>query len=468
MKIEPNVGYTIADLIDAKEKDFLKINHEYQRGAVWKEPQQQLLIDSIMRGYSVPAFYFHKKTQAISLTGTGVNTSLYIVDGQQRINAISKFAGDGFKLLDPAKEKGFQFPNFVKDKDCPWAGKSFSELSPELQKNFKGQEVIVYEITDGTDDEVRDLFIRLQAGTSLTAQERRDAWPGSFTNFVLSLGGKTGQDGTGKHVGHGFFTRLIKSKKESERRQIAAQIAMLFITWCDKKEVVDIKSQNIDGFYRAHVGFDELGEHARRLRKILDCIVDIMPPKPNLLAHEAIHIVLFVHSLMGNYADGWRNQLFGAVEKFRKECKKANITKKETKTITPYAQNYTILASSQSNQVSSITTRHVFFVQEMSNFMNLAKKDDKRDYDSMERESIYLRDHGKCQVCVMKKREDLVPNKIEDMEIHHVVPHSEGGETSFDNGALVHRSCHPKATDEVEQFKSWWNRYNVILPDEEL
>ncbi|HEY5748183.1 MAG TPA: hypothetical protein VIU12_19060, partial [Chryseolinea sp.] len=40
--------------------------------------------------------------------------------------------------------------------------------------------------------EVRDLFIRLQAGTPLTAQEKRDAWPGDFTNFVIQHAGKPG------------------------------------------------------------------------------------------------------------------------------------------------------------------------------------------------------------------------------------------------------------------------------------
>lgn len=39
-------------------------------------------------------------------------------------------------------------------------------------------------------NEVRDLFIRLQAGTPLTAQEKRDAWPGDFTLFVIRHAGK--------------------------------------------------------------------------------------------------------------------------------------------------------------------------------------------------------------------------------------------------------------------------------------
>jgi hypothetical protein len=41
-------------------------------------------------------------------------------------------------------------------------------------------------------NEARDLFVRLQAGLPLTSQEKRDSWPGQFTDFVLRLAGKPG------------------------------------------------------------------------------------------------------------------------------------------------------------------------------------------------------------------------------------------------------------------------------------
>ena len=45
-------------------------------------------------------------------------------------------------------------------------------------------------IKDADDAEVRDLFIRLQSGSPLNNQEKRDAYPGDFTDFILKLGGK--------------------------------------------------------------------------------------------------------------------------------------------------------------------------------------------------------------------------------------------------------------------------------------
>ena len=37
----------------------LRVKPEYQRGTVWKLPQKQGLIDSLLRGYQIPLIYVH-------------------------------------------------------------------------------------------------------------------------------------------------------------------------------------------------------------------------------------------------------------------------------------------------------------------------------------------------------------------------------------------------------------------------
>jgi len=81
-----NENWTVGALIDYEKESSLRVNHEYQRGLRWSVSQKQMFIDSIFRGYSIPAFYFHKTTA----TSSG-NTFYDIVDGQQRIEAIKSF-----------------------------------------------------------------------------------------------------------------------------------------------------------------------------------------------------------------------------------------------------------------------------------------------------------------------------------------------------------------------------------------
>jgi hypothetical protein len=43
-----------------------------------------------------------------------------------------------------------------------------------------------------------------------------------------------------------------------------------------------------------------------------------------------------------------------------------------------------------------------------------------------------------------------------DAEFHHIESHAAGGATSINNGALVHKSCHPKSAADVVAFAAHW------------
>jgi len=201
MKSEPEEK-SIADIIDLKKKRLLLVNEEYQRGSVWNTRQEKLLIDSILRGYPIPQFYFHFiETSAGGLT----SKSFEIIDGQQRVNAIYKFANNGFRLFDPQKDKKTGLPKFICEQSCPWGGKTFESLPSELKGKFLQTPLRIARIESDNINEVRELFVRLQAGLPLNAQEKRDAWPGDFSQFIIKTAGKK------PHViGHDFFGKMVK------------------------------------------------------------------------------------------------------------------------------------------------------------------------------------------------------------------------------------------------------------------
>lgn len=226
----------------------------YQRGPVWTMVQKQKLIDSVLRGYPIPLIYLHHIIQ----TAGGLRSERFeIIDGQQRINALADFFDGGFKLLHPIKDdEKARFPDFIKAQPCPWAELFFGQLSETLQQQFRNTMLRVVKIETDKADEARDLFIRLQAGMPLNSQEKRDAWPGQFTDFVLRLGGK---QGVRKYQGHEFFNDLMSARRTQDRgkfRQLAAQMAMLFYTHGADGAFCDINSEAIDDYYYQHLGFD--------------------------------------------------------------------------------------------------------------------------------------------------------------------------------------------------------------------
>ncbi len=451
METKVKNGWTVEKLIKLQKQQILRVNHEYQRGLRWAEMQKRMFIDSIFRGYSIPAFYFHK-TQ----TGTEdiQNTYFDIVDGQQRIDAIYSYSESAFPLLDPSEDQGFRFPNFVKDDPCPWGGKRFAELSEEFQSQLKNHKVVVYEITTENEDSIRDLFIRLQGGTPLTPQDKRDSWPGNFTEFVLKTGGKTGVD---RWYGHPFFKERVKGN-ESRRRQLVAQVFMLFHAVRNNKKFCDINSPNIDQFYHAQVGFDYESKDAKQFEKICNTLHNAFDGKQSIVGHYIIHLFLLADSLLTEYANEWQSHLAEKLFRFEERRRKAAAdNKKGVEPENPrYYTEYGQWTQTRSDGADKIMRRHAFFAEEMLKLLSPVKLDGKRGFNEHERKTVFFRDRQTCQWCRMQGNARTV--LWDDCEIHHVRPYTHGGPTDIQNAALMHRECHPKKRDDVKVFADWWNK----------
>lgn len=433
---------TIKDLLDLKRNSMLIVNPEYQRAAVWTENQQRKLIDSVLRGYPLPLIYLHHKKRSIA----GMHSEgLEIIDGQQRINALYSFAESALKLFDPIKDdKVARFPRFIRDTLCPWARCDFLSLPDELKNRFLTTEIFIVKVTTDIEDEARDLFIRLQAGLPLNAQEKRDAWPGGFTELVLKLGGKPEIK---RHQGHDFFRNLVSktSKDRGEVRQLCAQISMLFFERLEHGSWSDIGTQKIDDFYYRNLGFDIDSPVVKRLIKVLDVAIQLFSSQtsPKLKGHEAIHVVLLLDSLLDEYTPDWKPNFIKAYDSF-----KARAAADKKNRSGSYWFEYGALTQTQSAEGRTIQRRHAFFVKHMMPELKAVLLDQNRIFGSEEREIVYYRDQKRCAVCKAE-----IP--WQELEIHHVQEHQAGGQTTIENAVPVHKICHPKGQLAV-QFRLQW------------
>lgn len=433
---------TINGLLSLRKNNMLTINSEYQRGAVWNQIQQKKLIDSVLRGYPLPVIYLHHKKREVEGM---VKDDLEIIDGQQRLNALELFKEGGLNLFDPIlDDKIARFPKFVKEQACPWAGLNFDSIPSELQKKFLETEISIAIIETDSDDEARDLFIRLQAGLPLNAQEKRDAWPGGFTEFVLKFGGKSNNI---KYPGHNFFKEVV-SKSSTDRGQVrvmCAQSAMLLFEYTEEHKFCDIGTTSIDDFYYKNLSFDIQSNNAVKFRLIVDKLYSLLGNRgiKKLKGHEVIHLILLVSTLMNKCTPSWEDKLLSAFENFRKN----SISSKKEKE-GEFWDKYIQWTMTSSDSKASISKRHKFFMEKMLEFMKPDFKDSIRGYGDLEREMVYYRDDKKCAVC----KSDII---WDELEIHHVIEHQHGGQTSLENAVSVHKGCHPKgqsAIDFAEQY----------------
>lgn len=433
---------TVRDLLALKKNGMLTANSEYQRGAVWNQTQQKKLIDSVMRSYPLPLFYLH---DIVVIAAGRRREGFEVIDGQQRINALEAFREGALRLFDPKEDaEKARYPAFIATTECPWAKQRFQELTEELKTRFLNTQVSVAKIKTDVADEARDLFIRLQAGLPLNSQEKRDAWPGNFTDLVLKLGGKPEIP---RYPGHEFFTNLVHGAgNRGELRQLCAQICMLFLEGAAKGHWQDIKSQAIDDYYYKNLGKDIEGDDVVRLRQVLDLAVHLLNGLngPRLKGHEAIHLVLLLDTLKDGYTYVWRQHFVSTFERFRLNL--AEATKAKAGELW---EEYGIWTRTDAAQAKTLHRRHALFLKEMFRELQPVAHDPTRAYGEVERQILYYRHEKKCAVC-----DEVI--RWDDLEIHHVTAHRNGGGTILENGVPVHKDHHPKGAQRESDFERVW------------
>lgn len=158
----------------------LKIKPPYQRKPIWTTKQKCYLIESILMELPVPEIYIQQTT-------TPEGDSIYaIVDGQQRIRTVLQFVGAENDLQEQEYNK---FSLDKLDVNSPWKDIAFAGLTPDQKKKFFGYKFAVRYLNTESDNEVRDMFKRLNKYlTPLKAQELRNAiYTGPFIRLAERL-----------------------------------------------------------------------------------------------------------------------------------------------------------------------------------------------------------------------------------------------------------------------------------------
>lgn len=144
-------------LVKMREK--VRLDPSWQRGPVWSEPKQALLIDSILRSYDIPMIYLWDR-------GTGSHPFRFeVVDGQQRLRAIWEFLDGEFKLSKDA-------PNIGSSRI---AGKSYDDLPKRFRDKLDNFEIVIAFIKNAQQPEISVVFSRMQMGVRLNPAELRNA-----------------------------------------------------------------------------------------------------------------------------------------------------------------------------------------------------------------------------------------------------------------------------------------------------
>lgn len=146
----------LGDLIDMLTHGEINLDTDFQReGNLWNIQKQSRLIESVLLGLRLPAFYFEKVDKQ----------KWDIIDGLQRCWTIKNFCVD--------KEFALTGLEFLKE----FEGKKFDELDYIFKREIKRSQITVNLLTIGVQKRAKYiLFQRLNTGgVELTPQEVRNA-----------------------------------------------------------------------------------------------------------------------------------------------------------------------------------------------------------------------------------------------------------------------------------------------------
>ena len=166
MIIEPS-DQDIKQVYDRIKESIYDLQPDFQRDLVWNLEKQQKLIDSIMRGWHIPPIHLVKIE----------NKEMYeVLDGKQRLYSVYNFLNDKFTF------NGQFIPGKTEFKELH--GKKFSEFSDETKRKFRFTKIRIFEVSDVSQNEATELFLRLNLGVSVTAPEKRNCIYGQLKQFL--------------------------------------------------------------------------------------------------------------------------------------------------------------------------------------------------------------------------------------------------------------------------------------------
>jgi 5-methylcytosine-specific restriction endonuclease McrA len=405
MKINPQQR-VVQSLLNGRDK--INLNPGYQRNPVWQEAKKQLLLDSILRGYDLPKFYFHE-----------VENGKYeysVIDGQQRLRSLFDFI-DG------------KFPLGKMSNDLPkgdLSGKRFSELDTLTKDQITSFELTVANVRDAERVEIAELFKRLQDGVQLSPAEKRNA--------VISQLGDYIRNTTKKYP---VFSNTTQDNNRFMLDEFAASALCLEL----EGGATEITSPVLLKMYENYSKFDTSTKKIKKFEKILNFMSSVFDrPSPELkIKWGFVDFYLLISVLVERYKiNGKENDFFSAYINFETERRSVDDWILFSSSSSPWEKDlfeYYESFQREGNRKAAIEKRHQVYIKRfMKDIDDLVPIDAKRKFNNNERIVIWRRAKETCQICSKKI-------SLDEMHADHIDPHSKGGLTLLSNAQCLCSKC---------------------------
>ncbi len=381
----------------------------YQRDFVWREEQKQLLVDSIIRRIDIPKIYLRE-----TATDTKPRFRFEIIDGKQRMAAIWDYLDDKFSLPEDSEPITLDMGDVHSI-----AGKKYSQLPTDVQiervNNYSIDAVI---ISQAGDEDIADLFYRLNHGSPLSTSEIRNSITGSMSQKIADFSK------------HKFFTKVSFADRRYSHQQNMAQLMYLEIN----RGPGELKDKYLTKMYMDNKKSVKK-VYSDNCKRNLDYMNKIFPDKSRLLKKfQVINVFLLISYLFENKRIAGKS--LKDFYQWYIESEPERLKRKD----------YIDAIQSGVNSKDKILTRFQNILLDYnSHFKDTnISLDPKRIFDSSDKIQIYANSKGKCQNKSCNK-------SIDETAWHadHIVPWIKGGKTIIANAQALCIKCNLSKKDSM-------------------
>ncbi len=398
----------IQDFINNKHKYKVDLNYQRPSGA-WSTEDNQCLIDTIIKGEPMPIFFMNYDSK---------EKVFYIVDGQQRLNAIKLFHDNKVKLnkkFSGEKNHGKTFNG-----DAP--------VSDDLREKFLNYPLNFHILEDYDDEKVRLIFSRLQRGKPLSLGERLNAKAGKIVVVMREISK------------HPFMSKSIGISQERYGNFPDSARIMFY----EKFGCKDSGTPAIVSFFDENQGLFTDSKEYKTAQTVLNYLRRCFPEEDNAFLSKhawVFSVYTMVRELMVGYSLKDKEEL---IKNFIIDFHNKVYSEDFRKSNYNYQKFYDNVRGGWSEKI--IALRKKILIEEFLKKNKIGEKDEKRQISEEDKIACFAKS-SICERCGKKFKDYKEP------EYHHKLMHCEGGKSEKDNIMVLCTECHDQVhgKEEIEE-----------------
>lgn len=397
---------TFFDLNRRIDRGNIILNPDFQRNYVWDNKKESQLIESILLKLPLPMIYFAE-------TADGKKV---VIDGQQRLTAISRFMHNEYVLKKLNVFKDFN-------------GKSFDQLPPEAQDVITEGTIRCVTFKNTCDPELKfQVFMRLNSGSvPLKEMELRNClYRGKYMELLKEL------------AQYPDFLKAVNVKKEDlTKRMMDLELVLRFCSLYHNGHNYQSPAKtfmNRDAAHYQSISDEDADELRKAFKNAIGSIYSIFGDKTfrkyengngdnhNGKWYTKFNVAVY-EAMMYAFRRTDKNAVMHAKDDLREAIISLMVNDLQ------YAKAIDKATGNQSSVLYRINTTEQVVRDILS-----AHPLQPRCFSREIKEQLFAQNQT-CAICGNKIE------TIDDAHVDHIEQYHEGGETTIENARLTHRFC---------------------------